>query len=568
MMNVLTEQRPASARYRPPTRLIDKPDAIVIGSGLGGLALASTLAQRRGMRVLVLEGAPTPGGATHVHEIGGYEFPAGLHSVGDMDPKLNPQALNAWAADYVTGNQLMWARMPEDHEWAYLGDEGFPWYSTAKENIEHFSTRNLGAGDLKGYFDLEDKVQKNGLGWALTKLLPNAVPVGLRELTYKALAGTWRKYLKRDTHSVLRGELGMSARMAGLFEYMYGNYGRTPEEAPFTMHAAVMYHYRQGAYFPVGGPGSVAIHIIPVIESAGGQVAVSTRVKQILVEGDRAVGVKLESGEEIRSKLVVSDASAYTTFMQLLPREVAERHGYVKPFESLKSSPAHLTLMVGWNHPIELPRHIVWQMPHYPEVSNDDVSAGDRIFKSQMRFEGMPAYLMSPSARDPIHAQRYPNKTTMMLLVESNPAWLERCATDAQFRADLEGRFKEAALNIMCERFPALKGHPPSMTHVQFPMGCNPWARSGGSYGVEPSPARFLEHTHWLRPRTTIEGLYLVGQDAFMPGIAGVLIGSRFAYACITGEWTYLLSQERSQFTPQLPKAVANPLEAGPRQVA
>jgi all-trans-retinol 13,14-reductase len=568
-MNFLTERHPASVRYRQPTNLIDNPDAIIIGSGLGGLALASTLAQRRGMKVLVLEGAPTAGGSTHVHEVGGYEFPAGLHSVGDMDVRVNPAAINAWAADYVSGNQLLWAKMPEDHEYAFLGDEGFPWYSTAEANIEHFSKRDLGAGDLAGYFKLEAKVQSNGVGWAGTKLLPNAVPELVREGLYRLFSSTWRKYLKRDTHSVLRGDLGMSEKMAGLFEYMYGNYGRTPDEAPFTMHASVMYHYRKGAYFPVGGPGAVAIHIIPVIEAFGGQVAVSTRVKQIVVEGDRAVGVKLHSGAEIRSKLVISDASAYTTFMELLPREVAERHGLVKPFDHIKSSPSHITLMAGWSEHIELPRHIVWQMPRYhPEVPYADVSGGDRIYKTQMRFEGMPSYLMSPSARDPAHGQRYPNKTTMMLLVESNPKWLERCVAEPAFRAELEGRFKEAALKLMVDRFPALKGKAPAMAHVQFPMGCNPWARAGGSYGVEPSPSRFLEHTHFLRPRTTIDGLYMVGQDAFMPGIAGVLIGSRFAYACITGEWGYLMSQERSQFVPPLPKPVAETLDSGPRQVA
>ncbi|MBK7862402.1 MAG: NAD(P)/FAD-dependent oxidoreductase [Archangiaceae bacterium] len=550
---------------RPPTNFID-PDAIIIGSGLGGLALASTLAQKRGLKVLVLEAAPMAGGATHVHEVQGYEFPAGLHSVGDMDTDINPAALNAWTANYVTGNQVTWSKMPEDHEYAFLGDEGFPWYSTAEENIESMSKRGLGAGDLAGYFKLENEVQAAGAGWALTKLYPNALPLAVREGIYRLTAKTWRKYMQRDTHRVLKQDLGFSDKMAGLFEYMYGNYGRPPDEAPFTMHAAVMYHYRKGAYFPAGGPSVLAKTINTVLEACGGQIATSTPVDQILVENDRAVGVRLKNGTELRAKIVVSDASAWTTFMQLMPREVSERHGYVSKLKTIGSSPSHITLMAGWNENIDLPAHIVWQMPRFPELQPWDVAAGDRIYKSQMRFEGMPAYLMSPSARDPLYGERCPGKTSMMLLVEANREWTLRAASEPGFRAELEGKFKEHALKLMTDRFPQLATRAPSMLHVQWPMGCNPHAREGGSYGLEPSAARFLEHTHWLRPKTTIENFFLVGQDAFMPGIAGVLIGSRFAYTAITGDLLHLVNKDVSQFRPQLP--VSAPNEAPDLKVA
>jgi all-trans-retinol 13,14-reductase len=326
--------------------------------------------------------------------------------------------------------------------------------------------------------------------------------------------------------------------------------------APFTLHASMMYHYRKGAYFPKGGAGSVAQAIIPVIESAGGQVAVKSPVEQILIEGNRAVGVRLAGGHEVRSKLIISDASAYTTFTRLVPREVSERHGYLEKVSRTTSSPSHISAMVGWDESISLPRHIVWQMPRCePAIPHHDVANGDRFYKEQMRFDCMPAYLMSPSSRDPLHATRYPNKTTMMLLVEANPKWLEQATAEPEFRKELESRFIEEALKLMRRRFSQLEGKTPLLAHVQFPMGCNPSAREGGSYGIATTSDRFLRDTHWLRPKTTIENLYLCGQDTFMPGIAGVLIGSRFVYAAITGDWLYLISQEASQYRPRLPAA-------------
>ena len=53
-----------------------------------------------------------------------------------------------------------------------------------------------------------------------------------------------------------------------------------------------------------------------------------------------------------------------------------------------------------------------------------------------------------------------------------------------------------------------------------------------------------------------------------MPGIAGVLIGSRVCYSAITGELLYLLNKEPSQFRPALPKPAQQGAEQEQRQVA
>ena len=60
-------------------------DAIVIGSGMGGLAFASIMAKLRKWRVLVLERHFKIGGFTHTFtRPGGWSWDVGLHYVGDM----------------------------------------------------------------------------------------------------------------------------------------------------------------------------------------------------------------------------------------------------------------------------------------------------------------------------------------------------------------------------------------------------------------------------------------------------------------------------------------------------
>lgn len=531
----VTAERPASMRYRPPSRILASPDTIIIGSGIGGLALASLLAQKRGERVLVLEANGLPGGCTHCHEVDGFEFNSGVDSVGDMDPTVG-RGLARPMIDFVTGGKLQWARMPDVHEVCAFGDEEFSWHSSSEANIDWVEREFPGQGDVRAYYALEERCEWWSWSWGLTKLFPQWVPEGMRDMLYRSAGGAWRRYMQRSVDQVMRSELGFSPKLAAVFSYMYGNYGKIPALAPFTLHALVSYHYRHGAFYPVGGPAQIAATIIPIVEAAGGQVAVSSRVERILVEGNRAVGVRLANGEEVRAKNIVSDASAWLTFTQLLDPEVSQRHGYARRFDSLAPSPAHLSLELGYDEHIELPKHIIWHMPHGPGVPPYDLAAADRLYKIDQVMGAMPAYVICPSARDPVYRQRHGDRSTVEVLAEAGPDWVERYRSDVTFRAELTQRAKARLLEIAHQRVPALRGKTPRVERFRAPIGCNPMAWRGCSYGLEISGDRFLSHTHWLRAKTTIDGLYLTGQDSFLPGFAGALMSSQFCYAQMFGD--------------------------------
>lgn len=537
-----TVNAPAKGKYKKPTDYISSPDAIVIGSGIGGLGIASTLAQKRGMRVLLLEASAVPGGCTHVHEIDGFEFPSGVDSIGDMDPRVGRGVFRP-AIDFITGGSLAWAKMPDVHETACFGDEVFRWSSSPEANTAWLERRFPGEGDVRRYYELEEQIERSAWGWAMTKLLPERVPVSIREAIYKGTGGAWREYMGRSVTSVLRKELGFSEQLAATFSYMYGNHGRTPDEAPFAFHAVNLFHYRYGAYFPVGGPSQIAECVRPMLERVGGQLAVSSPVRKIIVERDRAVGVELEDGTVLRSPLIISDASAYTTLVELLDPEVSARHGYRERFGDIGPSPSHVYLMLGYDEAIDLPKEIIWHMPTYEGVSKWNLSRHDELYKRESKLDGMGGYLLSPSAREPLHAQRYPDKSTVVVLAEGIPAWVERARTDSNYRAEFSERIRENLLKIVHRHMPVLRGKTPRVVRSGIPMGCNPRAWHGCSLGLEPSGDRFVKHTHWLRPQTTIPGLWLTGQDSFSAGFAGSMMSSRITYAAITGDWLFTLSK-------------------------
>ena len=54
-----------------------------------------------------------------------------------------------------------------------------------------------------------------------------------------------------------------------IFCYCWGDYGTIPSMSHFSMHALLVNHYKNGAFYPVGGASEIALNIIPVIERYG-----------------------------------------------------------------------------------------------------------------------------------------------------------------------------------------------------------------------------------------------------------------------------------------------------------
>lgn len=60
--------------------------------------------------------------------------------------------------------------------------------------------------------------------------------------------------------------------------------GVTPGHTSFSMHALLVDHYVQGAFYPRGGSSEIAFHTIPVIQRAGGAVLTRATVQSVLLD--------------------------------------------------------------------------------------------------------------------------------------------------------------------------------------------------------------------------------------------------------------------------------------------
>jgi all-trans-retinol 13,14-reductase len=103
------------------------------------------------------------------------------------------------------------------------------------------------------------------------------------------------RWCGRTTSEVI-GEYISDPRLAAVLSAQWGTYGGIPEQSSFGIHALIIRHYLEGAGYPVGGAGSIAAGLVPVIESAGGSARPETTVSEILIDDGRAIGVRTISG--------------------------------------------------------------------------------------------------------------------------------------------------------------------------------------------------------------------------------------------------------------------------------
>ncbi len=492
-------------------------DAIVIGSGIGGLAAAALLAKHGGKRVLVLERHFAVGGFTHVYRRRGYEWDVGLHYIGQVD---HPQSGTRRMFDHLTDGRLEWESMGEVYDRIILGEKSYD-YVAGPENFaarmkEYFPAE---AQAIDRYVKLVRKVSKRSGLYFGEKVLPGT----LASLFGSLMRAPFQRWAQKTTADVLAG-LTDNRELRAVLAGQFGDYGLPPGQSSFAMHAILARHYLRGGSYPVGGSAAIAANIAPLIEEAGGKILYYADVREILVVGELAIGVRMADGREITAPMVISNAGASNTYLRLLPRSLADRQGLTAQMRRVKASVGHACLYAGLKTSaaeLGLPKHNLWI---YPGPDHDaNVEAYLRDSEAPLPL----VYASFPSAKDPDFERRFPNRATIELITlapfERYMPWFEsewgkRSAGYAKHKARLAERLLEALYG----QLPQIRGKI-DYHEVSTPLSTRHFANyeRGELYGLEHTPRRFREK--FLRPRTPIENLYLTGQDIVSCGVAAAM---------------------------------------------
>lgn len=490
-------------------------DAIVIGSGIGGLVAATQLAVK-GARVLVLEKYVIPGGSSGYYERDGYTFDVGSSVMFGFSDKGNlnliTQALAAVGCkmEVIPDPTTVHFHLPNNlsvrvhREYNDFIVELISKFPHEKEGILKFY------GDCWKIFNSLNSLELKSLeepiylfGQFFQK------PLECLTLAYylpQNAGDIARKYIK-DPHllSFIDAECFIVSTVNAL-------------QTPMINASMVLCdrHYG-GINYPVGGVGGIAKSLAKGLVQQGSEILYKANVKNIILEDGKAVGVRLSDGREFFARTIISNATRWDTFGKLLKGEKLpkEEENFQKVYVK---APSFLSIHMGIKAEVLPPDT---DCHHF--VLEDNWARLEKPYGSI--FLSIPTILdpsLAPVGRHVLH----------IFTTSSIEDW--EGLPPKEYEAKKEFVAADIISRLEKKLFPGLSssidfkevGSP--KTHRRF------LARSEGTYG--PMPSKTPKGLLGMPFNTTaINGLYCVGDSCF-PGqgviavaFSGVMCAHRVA---------------------------------------
>ena len=488
--------------------------AIVIGAGLGGLSAAMRLGAK-GYRVTVIDRLDRAGGRGSSITQNGHRF--------DLGPTIVtvPQVFQELWADCGRKFEDDVVLKPRDPYYEIRFDDGSNFVVRQDEDAMRKEVARLNPRDVKGYdkflVDSEKRYQFGfeGLGrrpmnklMDLVKELPGFVALRADQSVYKHAS----KRVKDER-----------LRMALSFHPLF--IGGDPTHVT-SMYILVSHLEKEfGVHYAMGGVQAMADAMVRVIEDQGGRIIQGETVDEILTEGTQVKGVRLESGQVIGARVVVSNADPGVTYDKLL-RNYKKKRWTPKKLENARWSMGLFVWYFGtqgtadkWS---DVGHHTILNGPRYKGLLKD-------IFMKGHLADDMSVYLHRPSVTDPSVAPEgddtfYALSPVPNLVGEGAVNW----ETEKEvYRKKVEAVLHEKLIPGFADHISASEIFTPKTFETRY------LAPHGSGFSLEPR----IFQSAWFRPHNIseeVKGLYLVGAGTHPgAGIPSVVTSSEVLKALV-----------------------------------
>jgi phytoene dehydrogenase-like protein len=355
-------------------------DAVVIGAGLNGLVAANYLA-KAGKKVVVLERRAIAGGQAATEAFGDAQVDA-LHAGGQLRPDiasdlelaLPPSTSEPLISFLPDGRQVRLTAESDEQTLATIG-------ALSKRDAERWPTFVAFMSNATAFLDA-----------AYRTPMPRLPHVSLREgLPLAKLALHLRQLGPKDMFRVIRA-LPMSA--LELTEEWFESDAVRAAIASVAIHNMTLGPMSAGTGYTLmhnwlnrggpghrrveGGTGRIAEALLAALKARGGELRVSADVKSVLVDDQRAEGVRLANGNELRAQTVISAADPRHTLLGLvgapeLPPEFVWHTQSIK----MRGAVAKVHLLTDGNHGLPQGTLVIAPAIRYLERAYDAAKYGE-----------------------------------------------------------------------------------------------------------------------------------------------------------------------------------------------
>jgi len=462
------------------------PEVLVIGAGLGGLSCAVELA-RQGVKVLVLEAAPLPGGCLRTFRKRGHHFHLSPQYIGALQPG---GAADAVLASMGVRDQLRLHRPP-----IFLTAE-LPELQLQLPNDREGLLEVLlqtFPRERRGIVSLFAAVEELSSAVVESSLFP-AQNQGAR----RALLDAWRG---RSFQSLL-AEHVVDPRLHTLLGQTWMNMGLPPSQAAAPFAATVFASgWLDGVNTIVGGGTALVRTLHDRLIELGGECQLSAPVSRIIIDKGSVSGVVLADGTAVDCPLVVAAIDPIQVFFELIPGPEVSRLFRFR-LERMEPSISMYTLHLGLDCP-----------PSQLGVAGSTTFVNTQLDHDEAYRRAVEGELHHSSWRltsyEGSHDECFPTGGGIVAMTEVTPpgSWLE---LDRPQQAELESHVVETLMAKAERRYPSLTAHT-VQREIATPRTLRDLFRNhhGAAYGLAQTPDQSGRSR--LGARAPVAGLFLAG---------------------------------------------------------
>lgn len=357
----------------------DAQRAVVIGAGFAGIATALRL-RKLGYEVTLLERLQSLGGRAQVFERGGYRHDAGPTVI--TAPFLFDELYELF--DEKLEDYLEFVPLDPFYRFHFADGSQFDYRASIEDTLAEI--RRFNPDDADGYLKLLEKSKR-------------VYDVGFKELVHRPFTRVWDMVKQIPALLMLKCYRSVSQMVNShlkhpLIRQAFSIHPLLVGGNPFKTTAIyTLIHYlerRWGVFFCMGGTGKLVEELGKLMERQGIKLQMGADVDEIILDGKRATGVRMNSGETLNADIVVFGGDPETCYKHLL----LAKKTFSLPTIKKQYSMGLYVLYFGTRklYP-DVAHHSIWMGPRFKELLTE-------IFDHKTMSEDYSLYVHRPTATD------------------------------------------------------------------------------------------------------------------------------------------------------------------------